>query len=731
MAQRLFGPNGFIDARQNEDGTVTITWADLPYYNFNPDDTLARNIGIALLASIGVARKDVQRLFGVSRSTVKRILSIWRASGAEGLKDYHQGAPGLDTQIRQFVIDLFKELEGRRGYQRMILEAVKDRCDKGEFDRSISRQTLHLILREYRRQRALLAAENKERARRKEEQNQQAEAAAEEQPGDGQAELAEQAAGADEPRAVDCGGAVATAVFVQEFGTMGSIAQGCGESQGEERFSNREMAFAYVALNAAKVAVVEQDFKGLPSYLMGGILGREKLPSLSLYRSRIPKVVEAMDIQEVIRQTARRMKGVFPFSPVLYVDGHFVPYYGEAAVLGGYSSQRRMVVGGREYFWVHEENGLPVYATISDGYRKMRFYLERLSEDLKWIYGAKKRELLLIFDRGGYSKGFCVGISDEVRFICWRTDARMVPRVRRWEKVELWREGNEWGEPRRECFGAWEREVEFRVGQKRRVFREVWIRKGRKLSPALTNDEAMPLAEVVRKLLSRWGRQENGFKKLKAHGIDRIHSYLKEPYSEEYLYESGLEDREEGIRREVDNPVLKALKGKMRTLKGRIDRQRDVYERAQKKGQRARLRKIASKLSYLKRRMAALKEAKSKEPEKVLLYQIIQEKGIERIKPEKKLFFDWLKMSALWSRRRIVEIVRPYYRDLRDVEKFVDGILRSRTYVRTSDGVMYVEFPNQHSTPKQQALGRLCEELNQCGEIDIGLRIHKIVFSVR
>jgi len=227
------------------------------------------------------------------------------------------------------------------------------------------------------------------------------------------------------------------------------------------------------------------------------------------------------------------------------------------------------------------------------------------------------------------------------------------------------------------------------------------------------------------------GRQENGFKKLKAHGIDRIHSYLKEPYSEEYLYESGLEDREEGIRREVDNPVLKALKGKMRTLKGRIDRQRDVYERAQKKGQRARLRKIASKLSYLKRRMAALKEAKSKEPEKVLLYQIIQEKGIERIKPEKKLFFDWLKMSALWSRRRIVEIVRPYYRDLRDVEKFVDGILRSRTYVRTSDGVMYVEFPNQHSTPKQQALGRLCEELNQCGEIDIGLRIHKIVFSVR
>jgi len=729
MAQQLFGPNGFIHADEDEDGTLTIMWAGRPYYSFNPQDTLAKNIGIALLAAIGVARKDVQRLFGVSRSTVKRILSIWKRGGARGLDNYHQGAPGLDGGIREFVIDLFKELEGRRGYQGMILNAVKEKYEKGEFGRTLSRQTLYVIVREYREQRARGAAENKERARGKEEGKREREGTEGPQ-GEGQPELSEQAAVADEPTVVDCGGAAATAVFVQEFGTMDSIPEGCGEQQTEERYTNREMAFAYVALNAARVAVVEQDFKGLPSYLMGGILGREKLPSLSLYRSRIPKLVQGMDMQEVIRQTSRRMREVFPFSPVLYVDGHFVPYYGGAAVLGGYSSQRRMVMGGREYFWVHDENGLPVYATISDGYRKMRFYLERVSEDLKWIYGAKRRELLLVFDRGGYSKGFCVGITDEVRFICWRTDARVVPRVQSWEKVELWREGNEWGEPRRERFGAWEREVEFKVGNKRRVFREVWIRKGRKVSPALTNDEAMPLGEVVRKLLRRWGAQENGFKKLKAHGIDRIHSYLKEPYSEEYLYESGLEEREEGIRREVDNPVLKGLKDKMQKLKRRIDGQRDAQERAQKRGDRATVRKITGKLSYLKRRMASLKEAKSIEPAKVLLYHIIQEKGIERIKPEKKLFFDWLKMSALWSRTRIVGIVKPYYRDLRDVEKFVDGILQSRTYVRTSDGVTYVQFPNQHSPQKQQALQRLCEELNRCDEIDIGLRIHKLVFSV-
>ena len=280
-------------------------------------------------------------------------------------------------------------------------------------------------------------------------------------------------------------------------------------------------------------------------------------------------------------------------------------------------------------------------------------------------------------------------------------------------------------------FGAWEREVEFTEGKKTRVFREVWVRKGEKVSPALTNDWQMPLGDVVRTLVRRWGAQENGFKKLKAHGVDRIHSYRKEPYSAEYLYASGLEEREEGIQREVDNPVITEFDRKIRKVKREIERQRDARERAEKKGNKKALAKIKKKLVYLNRRVNQLKEAKGKEPEKVLLYQIIQEKGIERIKPEKKLFFDWLKMSAVWSRKRIVDIVKPYYEDLRDVEKFVDGILQSRTYVRILDGVMYVEFPNQHSKQKQESLERLCEELNKCERIDIGLSIQKLVFSVR
>jgi hypothetical protein len=530
---------------------------------------------------------------------------------------------------------------------------------------------------------------------------------------------------------VDCGGSVMTAVFANEFRLLERVPEGFQQEK-EERFGNRELAFAYMALNAAKVVTVEQDFKTLPSYLMGGVLGRGKLPSLSLYRSRIPKVVEHMDVEELMRETARRMREVMGFSPVVYVDGHFLPYYGDSAMLGGYSSQRRLVMEGREYFWVHDENGIAVYATISDGYRKMRFYLRKVNDDLRWIYKAKRKELLEIFDRGGYGKEFCVGIADEVRFICWKSDARgLPPKDMSWQEVEVERQGNELGEIKREWMQAGERSVKYKVGRKTREFREIWIRKGNKVSPALTNDRGLPLEEVVRKLLRRWGAQENGFKKLKEHGIDRIHSYLKEKYSEEYLYESGLEDRKEGIQREVDNPQIKELDKKIAKARKKLATLRERLARTQKAGKKALEVRIRRKVRYWENRVGQLQQAKNKLPEKVLLYQIIQENGIERLTKEKKLFFDWLKMLALWSRKKIVEIVKPYYQDLRDVEKYVDSILRSRTYVRISEGVMRVEFPPQHSKQNHEALRHLCEELNKEGGIDIGLRIRKLIFAVR
>jgi len=49
-----------------------------------------------------------------------------------------------------------------------------------------------------------------------------------------------------------------------------------------------------------------------------------------------------------------------------------MPYYGGEKTLHGYYPKERLAMHGREYFFVHDRKGLPVYAAISDGYRKMK-----------------------------------------------------------------------------------------------------------------------------------------------------------------------------------------------------------------------------------------------------------------------------------------------------------------------------------------------------------------------
>ena len=79
----------------------------------------------------------------------------------------------------------------------------------------------------------------------------------------------------------------------------------------------------------------------------------------------------------------------------------------------------------------------------------------------------------------------------------------------------------------------------------------------------------------------------------------------------------------------------------------------------------------------------------------------------------------------------MVEIVKPIYEDLRDVNKFVKSILNSRTYVTRLGEVLHVRFPSQHSKKGAEALDELCATLNSNDGLDSGLSFKRIVFGVR
>ena len=108
----------------------------------------------------------------------------------------------------------------------------------------------------------------------------------------------------------------------------------------------------------------------------------------------------------------------------------------------------------------------------------------------------------------------------------------------------------------------------------------------------------------------------------------------------------------------------------------------------------------------------------------------IKEDHVQRLCDGKKLFFDWLKMNAIWAKRQLVDVVKPFYKDLRDVNKFIISILQTRTYACRRGDTMEVEFPPQHSQNGGKALEVLCEFLNKMDPFDLGLSFQKIKFRV-
>ena len=737
--QLLLGPNGLMHSSEDESGNVTIFWGGKIYYSFNRNNLFAKKLGIAILAGLGVLQKTICELFHVSRHTIANIVKFYEEQGIEGLQSYKPGPVSTSEELKQYVIKKYIELEGTRGYQNKILEEVKEKVEEGEFRKSISRGMLQKILRGYRDERERQKEENlekrkkeeieKEEARAKDERMAENGAETNHEEDDKQLDFIEDLVEGEE-RCVEHGGAAITAPLLAEYG----IADYMPADEKDSRFSNVELAVTYAMLNAGEIVKVEQDLKLLPSYEMGGIIGRVKLPSLSLYRKRIPIITAQMDMRDVILETSKSMHELLCFSDVVYIDGHFMAYHGKSNTLYGYNPQKRLAMHGREYFFVHDRNGLPVYATISDGYRKSKHYIEDVDKKLRYIYGVKKKGLLEIFDRGGYLKEFCVEISDTIRFICWRSDARSLPKgigTDDWTEVNIKHQGNNYGQVDEKTFYAWERKAEFKAEKKKAKFREIWIRKGRQASPALSNDFGTSLEDLVRHMTRRWGAQENMFKELKDHGIDRIHSYRKKEFTESFLYKQGLENIEEGISHEIDNPERRDIGKKISGLRAKKNKMSEQILKLQKEGNIKKLLDLRRKYNGLERRINNQIKRRDALPKKVNLFERIQENGILRLSDENKLFFDWLKMNALWAKREIVEIVKPLYKDLRDVNKFVKSILRSRTYVRKDGEVLYVSFPPQRSKKRARALKQLCATLNEYGDIDLGLDLRRMFFSVR
>ncbi len=729
-SQLMLGPNGLVYAIKEPDGYVRLYWGPLPFYAYKQDDPEGMRIGIVMLANQGMNHQSIGELFSINRHTVGKIQAVYEKSGMDGLRNHHQGLERIDEATCAFVITEYARLNGARGYQNKILDAIAEKAKEGIFTCAISRSKMQKIIHAHKEATRKKQDEERKERELKKEQEQQGHSRrqakeAEIRKGAGQSELEL----LQERVCVEHGGAATIIPLLGQLGLRKALPD--EPEHGNKLYSIGELAVSFATLNAARLAEVEQDFKLAPSDQMGGIIGRIRLPCLSVFRERIPQAVEKMDMPSVLMNSARIAVSHFGTTRIAYIDGHFMPYHGETKTLYGYNTQRRLAMPVREYVYVHDDAGVPIFASLSDGYRKMQHYVESLDHSLRSIYGVGKKEILEVFDRGGYSKEFLIGICDRIKFVCWRTDARVPPDVPRdeWIDASVEYQGNTIEDVRWKKLQAWERLTTLECDGKQGTFREIWIKSGKKVSPALSNDLDLPLPELVAALTGRWGNQENMFKDLKDHGIDRIHSYQNEPYSEEHLYARGLEDRSKGIRHEIGNPEIRKINQKLKGLRIEKEKLERKIEDATKR-EKIEVTGLKRKLAGLARRIENQIAEREKLPKTILLMDRIENDGVLRLCDGKKMFFDWLKMNAIWSKKMLVEVAKPFYKDLRDVNKFVLSILQSRTYVLRKGDALDVAFPRQRSRNGSMALEAICEFLNKKKAFDLGLSFRTITFRV-
>ncbi len=190
---------------------------------------------------------------------------------------------------------------------------------------------------------------------------------------------------------------------------------------------------------------------------------------------------------------------------VFYVDNHLRPYSGKHVVRKGWRMQDKRVLPGMTDYYVHDEDGRPVFRVPTTSHDHLTDWLLPLGRRLREALGDDER-IVLAFDRGGAFAEQLAALRDaDFDFVTYERKpyhelpaTAFTPATIAGDEVAL-------HESRHRNLGKGR-------GRIRRIV--VRVEDGRQISFLAVSK--LPAERLVEILWQRW-RQENGFK----HGVER------------------------------------------------------------------------------------------------------------------------------------------------------------------------------------------------------------------
>ena len=162
----------------------------------------------------------------------------------------------------------------------------------------------------------------------------------------------------------------------------------------------------------------------------GVLIGEKSSPCCKTLRKGL-NMLTVDDFPEYFNRELKRqyVKLKYVELGTLYVDGHFIPYYGKKEVHKGYSTQRRIAMPGHYQNWANDKNGRPIFFYVNNSFVKFADAIRNAVVDtlaLMSEVGIDER-LIVVFDRGAYDGKLFKDLDNMgVGFITWQKGERDV-----------------------------------------------------------------------------------------------------------------------------------------------------------------------------------------------------------------------------------------------------------------------------------------------------------------
>jgi hypothetical protein len=428
------------------------------------------------------------------------------------------------------------------------------------------------------------------------------------------------------------------------------------------------------------------------------LLRAERVPSASGLRKLLYRLIDQTDggvkfearVTERLIATATGDKN----HAVFYVDNHLREYTGKHVVRKGWRMQDRRVVPGTSDYYVHDEDGLPVFRVAVTSHDHLTDWLLPIARRLREALGPDVK-IVLVFDRGGAFAEQLAALRDaDVDFATYeRKPFAELPTTAFDQSIEI----------RGETYGLHEKRLK-NLGRKRGRVRRISLRTPDGNQINVLASSSLPARELVGALLGREAKddpsgrwlQENGFKHgVERWGINQLDGRRVEPYPPGTI---------------VPNPARRKLDRALRIWRTAEGEARRVLARLSAGDERELVKADLAEALDWQQQLEAIrpmfpKHAPVEETE--LAGKLVRHTG------KLKTIIDVVRIVCANAESELATLIAPHMRRPREAKKLIANLFAAPGKVAVTEHEICVRLEPAANRSELVAIRHLFDQLNQ------------------